>query len=100
VSIVVGPAIISVSPAQLSRAVHTPQTLTIAGANLTGTDAVTVNPSQGITVGAPSVSSDGSTVTVGITLTSATPTGFVNIVLSGPFGSTVVSTATRFEVVP
>jgi len=100
VSIVSGAAVLAVSPAQVSRAIHTPQTLTISGANLDGTTAVVVSPPDGVTVGAPSASPDGKTVTVPVTLTSGTPPGFVNVVLSGPYGSTVISVATRFEVVP
>ncbi len=100
VSFAAGPSIVAVSPPQLSRAVSGAQTLTIRGANLTGTTAVIANPSTGIAIGSPSVSSDGATVTVAVTLTTATPTGTVNITVSGSFGTTATTAVTRFEVVP
>jgi predicted secreted protein len=76
------------------------QTLTIRGANLTGTSAVAASPSTGITIGTPSVSPDGATVTVSVTLTTATPVGFVNITLSGSYGSTPTTSASSLQVVP
>src|SRR6185436_11492018 len=69
-----GPSVDSVSPALISRNGQA-VTLTINGRNLTGATAVTLTPSTGITVGVPTVSPDGSTVTVSITVSAAASTG-------------------------
>jgi Dockerin type I domain/PA14 domain len=96
ISLVNGPAVLSVSPIQLSRS--SAASLTISGANLAGATAVAVNPSSGIVVGTPAVSA--TTVTVLLTMTSSTPTGIVEVTVSGAGWSTPVTALTRFEVIP
>jgi hypothetical protein len=91
-----GPSVDSVSPALISRNGQA-VTLTINGRNLTGATAVTLTPSTGITVGVPTVSPDGSTVTVSITVSASAPTGVVDVVVSGPGFSTPAG-AGRFVV--
>lgn len=91
-----GPSVDSVSPGVVTRNGQA-VTLTITGRNLTGATAVTLSPSTGITVGAPTVSPDGTTVTVSITVSAAAPTGVVDVVVSGPGFSTPAG-AGRFVV--
>ncbi len=89
-----GPSVDSVLPAQVTRNGQ-PVTLTIAGQGLTGATGVTLNPSTGITIGAPTVSPDGRTVTVSIVVSPSAPQGVVTVVVSGPGFSTPVTGASR-----
>jgi len=91
-----GPSVASVSPGLVSRNGQ-PVTLTINGRNLTGATTVVLSPSTGITVGAPTVSPDGRTVTVSITASASAATGVVDVVVSGPGFSTPAG-AGRFVV--
>jgi hypothetical protein len=91
-----GPSVDSVSPGLVSRNGQ-PVTLTINGRNLTGATTVVLSPSTGITVGAPTVSPDGRTVTVSITASASAATGVVDVVVSGPGFSTPAG-AGRFVV--
>jgi hypothetical protein len=56
--------------------------VTIGGQGLTGATGVTLNPSTGITIGAPTVSSDGRTVTVSIVVSPSAPQGVVTVVVA------------------
>ena len=84
----------SVLPAQVTRNGQ-PVTLTIAGQGLTGATSVTLNPSTGITIGAPTVSPDGRTVTVSVVVSPSAPQGVATVVVSGPGFSTPVTGASR-----
>jgi hypothetical protein len=71
--------------------------LTIKGRNLQDAVAVQFENDSGISASAPSASVDGTTVTTTVTLTAATPTGFVGVKVLTPTG---VSAATMLEIVP
>jgi hypothetical protein len=89
-----GPSVASVLPAQVTRNGQ-PVTLTISGQGLAGATSVTLNPSTGITIGAPTVSPDGRTVTVSIVVSPSAPQGVAIVVVSGPGFSTPVTGASR-----
>ena len=69
--------------------------MTIAGQGLTGATGVTLDPSTGITIGAPTVSPDGRTVTVSVVVSPSAPQGVVTVVVAGPGFSTPVTGASR-----
>jgi hypothetical protein len=89
-----GPSVASVLPAQVTRNGQ-PVTLTITGQGLAGATSVTLTPSTGITIGAPTVSPDGRTVTVSIVVSPSAPQGVATVVVSGPGFSTPVTGASR-----
>ena len=92
-----GPVVNSIAPLQLSRSSGGGQ-LTISGSNLQNATAVSFDDAPGVSASAPSVSADGRTLTVTVTLTAAAPTGFVVVTVSTPAG-TAATGATVLEII-
>jgi hypothetical protein len=99
VAFAAGPTVHRVSPLQLSRAAGG-GVLTITGTNLQGATTVLLEGGTGIGVSAPAVSANGTVVTATITLTPATPTGFVGVRVSTPSGTSATGPLTVLEIVP
>jgi hypothetical protein len=94
-----GPVVTEIAPVRLSRSAGG-GVLTIKGSNLQDAIAVLFENGSGIVASAPSASEDGSIVTVTVTLTQATPTGFVGVKVSTPAGVSVATAASVLEIVP
>jgi YD repeat-containing protein len=92
-----GPVVYQVTPTQLSRGAGG-GVLTITGRNMQNATAVQFENGSGMSASAPSSSADGGTVTTTVTLTDATPTGFVGVSVSTPTG--VSAAAIVLEIVP
>lgn len=71
VGVAVGPIITARTPA--AGIIGDTVQLTLTGNELQGVTAVEFSPADGLTVGAPSVSADGRTVTVGVTIAATAP---------------------------
>jgi predicted secreted protein len=93
-----GPVVNAIAPRQLSRTSGGGQ-LTISGNNLQNATAVSFDNAAGISASAPSVSSDGRTVTVTVTITGAATTGFVVVTVSTPAGTSAGTATTVLEIV-
>ena len=76
-------------------------TLTIRGKYLSDLQSVTVMPSDGITLGTPTVSTDGAVVTVGLNVASSATLGprVVSVATLGGISSTTASPANTFTIV-
>ena len=94
-----GPVVYQVTPTQISRSAGG-GVLTIRGENLQDATAVLFENGSGISADPPAASVDGKTVTATVTLTAATPTGFVGVKVSTPTGVSAASAATVLEIVP
>lgn len=80
-SVALGPVASAVQPTSLVRS--SSRVLTISGASLDGVTAVSINPSQGITLGTPvEVSVDGRQVTVPVSIASDAPMTVRQVLLS------------------
>lgn len=96
-----GPVITGIAPARISRSTGLPVTLTITGANLTGATTVAFDDViAGVLFGAPTVSDDGRTLTVVVSLTGSTPIGFTRVVVSGIGWTSSSTPGTLIEIAP
>jgi hypothetical protein len=93
-----GPVVNAIAPQQLSRSSGGGQ-LTISGYNLQNATAVSFDNVPGISASAPSVSPDGRTVTVTVTITPAASTGFVVVTVTTPAGTSAGTATTVLEIV-
>jgi hypothetical protein len=98
VAFAAGPTVSGVAPHQLSRGAGGGQ-LTITGNNLQNATAVLFNEAPGISASAPSVSPDGRSVMVTVTLTGAAQIGLVVVTVSTPAGTSAATSATVLEIV-
>ena len=93
-----GPVVYSVTPTQLSRGAGG-GIVTIRGMNLHNASAVTFDTGSGITASTPSVSADGQTVSVNVTLTPQATTGVVVVRVVTPAGTSPPVAAAALEIV-
>ncbi|HZR68837.1 MAG TPA: RHS repeat domain-containing protein [Burkholderiales bacterium] len=92
--VAVGPVVTSVSPSV--GIVGQTTSVTIGGSSLQGVTAVQLSAPDGVTVGAPSVSADGTSVTVSLTIAASAPQTIRAVVVkagtaSVPFASPLAS---------
>jgi hypothetical protein len=93
-----GPVVQQIAPAQLSRGAGGGQ-LTISGNNLLNATSVSFGGAAGVTASAPSVSADGRTLTVTVTIAGTAQTGPVVVTVSTPGGTSAATAATVLEIV-
>ena len=98
VGVAVGPVATGIAPTGFAP--NTSGTLTIRGFALNGTTAVTVNPSTGVTVGALSIATDGSQVSVPLTIATGAPATIREVRLQSAGGRVafVDPAASRFTI--
>jgi len=99
VTVAAGPTITSVTPTALSITSASPE-LVLTGGNLANVTTVAFDDPTGILIGAIAPSPDGHTLTIQLLLQPTTPPRTVMIAVSGPDGSSVVSSSTVFTLVP
>jgi len=98
VAFAAGPVVYQVAPVQLARSAGG-GVLTIIGRNLAGATTVLLEGGSSLAASTPSASADGTTVTTTVSLTTATPTGFVNVRVTTPSGTSPAS-GVLLEIVP
>jgi len=84
--VVVGAYLQSVSPATLEIGTG-PLPVVASGAGFAPTATIKIVPDDGLTIGAPVVSGDGSSVTVPVTIAGTAPTTMRHVIVIGPNGA-------------
>jgi len=101
VGVVVGGAVTAVTPNRLVIG-GGPATLTVSGVGLGAAASLVVTPSDGLTLGAMTVASDGTSVSVPVSVSTSAPLGVRRVIVSSSTGvafPAAASDADRFSIV-